>query len=512
MRRVAVIGGGVAGCFAATALAEAGAEVVLFEADPQLGGRFATRAPWHVDVGTEHLSLPREHGIHGIWSQYHTLRRELAAMGTAGYLTPARTQELLFRGAKGQRAAAEIGACVRDSWLPTPLSQGAIFNNPALAAVARAAGPAAQARLLRGLLTVYGWNREVDPQRYADRTVADLLRGWPPAVAGLFEALTHAGFFGDADQVDLAAFQTGVSYYAYERPDASAFDLLTADSERVLFAPLAERLRAAKAEIRLSLPVERLLHEGGRVAGVATAAGEERFDAVIATLPPVALRALAARSGLDAVLGPDNLPGGWPSVIVRLLFRAAPKADRADTGVIANQEAQAFFWVSRVVTPYLLWAWRTGGSAVELHLYGRAAREAATQTSAQTISQLTTFAEENWPELRGTFIAGDVQQNRADHVAFERGTFGRVPPPDPGIPGLYLAGDWVRPPHTCLYLERATVTGFEAARAAATALGLDVSRIPPVEPPSPPAASVRQLRRLTGAARRLRDRFAPRNP
>lgn len=509
MTRIAVAGGGVAGAFAATALAEAGAQVVLFEAEARLGGRFATLAPWHVDVGTEHLSLPREHGIHGIWSQYHTLRRELANMGTSGYLTPAPTQELLFTGADNRRRTAEIGKVVRDSWLPTPLSQGEIFRDAGLAAALRAAGPAAQARLLRGLLTVYAWNREVDPMRYADRTVADLLDGWPPAVAGLFEALTHAGFFGDADQVDLGAFQTGVAYYAYERPDASAFDFLSADSDRVLFAPLAARLQAAGAEIRFATPVDRFLVDGG-VRGVVSGAGEERFDAVVSALPPVVLRDVAARSGLGALLNADNLPGGWPSVIVRLLFRAAPAEQRASTGVISRQEAQAFFWVSRFVTPYLLWAWRTGGSAVELHLYGSRAKQALLERDDATIAQSVSFIEANWPELRGTFITGEVQANRADHVAFERGTFARVPPPDPGIPGLYLAGDWVRPPHTCLYLERATVTGYEAARAAARATGLDATRIPPVEPALPPDNAVRALRRVTGAARRLRDRLAPR--
>jgi carotenoid phi-ring synthase / carotenoid chi-ring synthase len=67
-KRVAVVGGGLAGLASAYELSKRGFEVTLLERSPQLGGKIAS---WTVDVNGH--SMQMEHGFHGFFPQYYNL-------------------------------------------------------------------------------------------------------------------------------------------------------------------------------------------------------------------------------------------------------------------------------------------------------------------------------------------------------------------------------------------------------------------------------------------------------
>lgn len=67
---VAVVGGGVAGLAAATALAERGARVTLYEREQALGGRLAGWPVTLADGSTATMSR----GFHAFFRQYYNLR------------------------------------------------------------------------------------------------------------------------------------------------------------------------------------------------------------------------------------------------------------------------------------------------------------------------------------------------------------------------------------------------------------------------------------------------------
>ena len=72
-RRVAVVGGGVAGLSAAIHLAEAGLPVELYERFDVLGGKVKG---WDTVLpGGQGGTQPVEHGMHGWWTHYHNFRR-----------------------------------------------------------------------------------------------------------------------------------------------------------------------------------------------------------------------------------------------------------------------------------------------------------------------------------------------------------------------------------------------------------------------------------------------------
>ena len=82
--RVAVIGGGIAGLAAATALAERGIAVTVLERDPQLGGRLSG---WDT-VLTDGSTVTMSRGFHAFFRQYYNLRALLrrADPGLSGFV------------------------------------------------------------------------------------------------------------------------------------------------------------------------------------------------------------------------------------------------------------------------------------------------------------------------------------------------------------------------------------------------------------------------------------------
>ena len=89
--RVVVVGGGLAGMAAATALAERGYAVTLLEAASHLGGKIGG---WEVEALGERF--PVEHGFHGFFDQYYNLRDLLGAAGALADLSPSDGYPVLF--------------------------------------------------------------------------------------------------------------------------------------------------------------------------------------------------------------------------------------------------------------------------------------------------------------------------------------------------------------------------------------------------------------------------------
>ncbi|HLY28232.1 MAG TPA: FAD-dependent oxidoreductase, partial [Aggregatilineales bacterium] len=87
--RVVVVGAGLAGLTAALHVAERGLSVLVLDADPErAGGRLRGGPPVTLEAKNSPLespaqrwSFPGEHGIHGVWQQYHNLRALLSREG-----------------------------------------------------------------------------------------------------------------------------------------------------------------------------------------------------------------------------------------------------------------------------------------------------------------------------------------------------------------------------------------------------------------------------------------------
>jgi isorenieratene synthase len=98
-----------------------------------------------------------------------------------------------------------------------------------------------------------------------------------------------------------------------------------------------------------------------------------------------------------------------------------------------------------------------------------------------------------FPELRGHEIRHLLRRNEPTHTLFGLGPADRHLGIETPWNSLYCCGDWVRHPSPSLFMERAAVTGIEAANAVLRARGLPTWPLLDTLPPEPLARSIERL-------------------
>ncbi|MFD7159644.1 hydroxysqualene dehydroxylase HpnE [Kribbella sp. NPDC059898] len=284
MRRVAVVGGGLAGITAALSLADAGCAVVLLEGRPKLGGlthSFERGGRW-IDNGqhvflrccTSYLRLLERLGVR---DQVH-LQRRLDVPVLSG-------------------RHAGVGR-IRRNGMPAPLHLG-----PALMSY-RWLTMAERIAAVRGALAM----GRVD--RTAAETDAQSFGAWlaahgqdARAVEALWELIGIATLNARADDASLAVAATVFQLGLLERSDAADIGWSTAPLQQLHGDAAARALTAAGAAVRLRARVRSLdaKQDGWAIEG-------ETYDDVVLAVPPDDAAGLLPD---DAV----ELPDGWAAAL-----------------------------------------------------------------------------------------------------------------------------------------------------------------------------------------------------
>jgi isorenieratene synthase len=164
-----------------------------------------------------------------------------------------------------------------------------------------------------------------------------------------------------------------------------------------------------------------------------------------------------------------HFPSGVPTAIIRLWFENQPKRV-AEAGIYTGDFVMDnFFWLNQLQPAYAAWAGQTGGSAVEMHIYGPP--ELLAQPDAVLLARVITDTYRAHPELRGYLLHSVLRRNPASHTLFSIGQPGNHLAVETPWPDVFACGDWVYHPAPVLYLERATTTGLAAANALLVSLG-----------------------------------------
>ncbi|WP_437096949.1 FAD-dependent oxidoreductase [Streptomyces sp. enrichment culture] len=448
----AVVGGGVAGLAAATALAERGVAVTLYERQPFLGGRVGG---WPVDL-SDGTPVTMSRGFHAFFRQYYNLRGLLR-----------RTDPGLERLTGLPDYPLRHSGGLRDGFRHIPRTP----PWSALAFVAlspsfglrdlRRVNPAAALPLLDVRVPeVY--------ERLDGVSAHDFLEAvrFPPAARHLAFEVFSRSFFADPRQLSAAEMALMFHIYFLGSAEGLLFDVPDAPFPAALWEPLAGYLLRHGAEIRTSTAVETIVPAGDGGHEVATADGARRHDTVVLALDAAGLRSLVARSGRlgdgpwrERVARLRNAP---PFLVTRLWLDRPVAPERP--GFLGTGGYGSLDNVSvpeRYEDEAARWAARTGGSVVELHAYALppgASREAEQKRLVDQLHRV-------YPETRGAGIVDARHEWRSDCPLFPVGGYADRPTVRTPDPGVVVAGDLVRTDLPVALMERAATTGFLAANA-----------------------------------------------
>ncbi|MGX1274131.1 FAD-dependent oxidoreductase [Streptomyces phaeoluteigriseus] len=448
----AVVGGGIAGLAAATALAERGVHVTLHEREPVLGGRLAGWPTGLADGSTVTMSR----GFHAFFRQYYNLRGLLR-----------RTDPGLRRLKGLPDYPLRHSGGVQDGFRRVPRTPpwsalGFVALSPTfgLRDLVRMNPVAALPLLDVRVPDVY--------ERLDDVSAHEFLRSvrFPEAAHHLAFEVFSRSFFADPRALSAAEMVLMFHIYFLGSAEGLLFDVPDEPFPAALWDPLAGYLHGHGAELWTGTSVEAV--EPTRDGGFLVAAGgeERRYDTVVLALDTAGLRSLVAGSPRLADAGWRERVAGLrtapPFLVSRLWLDRPVAADRpgflgtSGYGTLDNVSV-----LDRWEGEAARWAARTGGSVVELHAYALPEGSAREAEQRRLVAQLHRV----YPETRAATVVDARHEWRADCPLFPVGGYGDRPTVRTTDPGLVVAGDLVRTDLPVALMERAATSGFLAANA-----------------------------------------------
>ena len=446
-RRVAVVGGGLAGLRAATVLGERGFGVQLFEKAGHLGGKIGAW-PHQLADGT---TVEVEHGFHAFFPQYYNLRRFLDEVGASSSFRPIEDYRILVRG------GSSYG--FRDLDTTPVLNILAMLKTPML----RPRDLLTRPRLAR-LAALLAYDPERTFERYDDVSfdafadAADL----PPALRLVFYTFARA-FFATPDRMSAAEVIKSFHFFYLSHDLGLLYDYPADTYGRTVLEPIRARLAALGATLRLGTEVGAIAagDDGFQVSG-------EPFDYLVLAPDVVGARAIAESSPDLHRLAPralaklGALEPSQPHAVLRLWIDRPSGADLPGFVITAKETLlDSITFYHRVEETSAAWAARTGGSVLELHCY-------AVPDAVPESQIASTLKDELWghlPALRGSRILGEHLQVNRNFTAFHTGMHARRPAVETEDARLVLAGDWVALPVPAMLMEGAVTSGLLAANA-----------------------------------------------
>ena len=463
--RIAVVGAGLGGIGAASALSERGFSVVLYERNPYLGGKIGA---WKVPVAGGEQTV--DHGFHAFFRQYYNLNRFLDRLGLReGF---AEIEDYLIIDGDGREHRF-----------------GEVETAPALNIVDL------------GRRGFYRW-RDVIRKATRSRLTAfvqfDMERTYEELDGITFERFCNEAalpaelrvsfrtfaraFFSDEADLSTADVLRAFHFYYLSHDHGLMYDYPVGDYEDKILAPIRAHLEQHRVDIRLGAPVEEIARGKRRRFSIA---GEEYDWVVIAADVP----------GVQNIIGAS----AW--------MREAAPDFVDDVGALRASHGYAIWrmWVDRDVRPGLptfinvdrkrvldsvtlyhrvteearAWAETHGGAVLELHSYALPA-DIGDESEVRRV-----FLEEleaYFPEVADVRIVDEVLQVRRDFPAFFPGQRAHRPAPRGPIEGLLLAGDWVRLPYPMTHMEAAYTSGLICANEIFGRHGLQLEPIDTVAP------------------------------
>jgi isorenieratene synthase len=454
--RVAVIGAGLAGMGAACDLSERGLSVTLMERNPYLGGKVGA---W-TETADDGSELEVEHGFHAFFRHYYNLNALLDRTGVRPHMRAIEDYLILehdgtpwsFKDVETTPVLNLIALCrrglyrVRDILFTRALHEMDVF-------------------LSYDRETIFAELDAVSYREFAER--AEL----PPKLRLVFNTFARA-FFADDDRLSMAELIKSFHFYYLSHDHGLIYEYPAGDYQQTVLRPFRAYMEARGVEIRLGHTCSTLQVDargGLQVDG-------ESFDHVV-----LATTSQGARGIVEAS---PTLREAAPETSERLLAQRSSQRyavlrlwiDRdVREGLpvfVSTQRRQVLDSVTfyhRITDAGRRHHLASGGGAVlELHCYA-VPDDLDDAAVARSLEQELLHY---FPELRGFRARHQVLQVRDDFTAFHIGMAATRPETATEVPGLHLAGDWVKLPCPAMLMEAAATSSLLATNAVLAAHGL----------------------------------------
>ncbi|NVB41708.1 FAD-dependent oxidoreductase [Pseudenhygromyxa sp. WMMC2535] len=444
---IVIIGGGFAGLAAAVRLVDSGRKVLVLEATKAGGGRSRS---FHDKVTGREI----DNGQHLMMGCYHETLSFLKAIGTPI------DQAIHFQRNLGLTMIKPGGGRIELACppLPAPLHLAAgLLGMRGLGVLHRTAA-------LRAGLMLQGEIMRPDDNETCDAWLRRL--GQTQAVRGAFwEPLIWAVLNDDPLVASAAMLLTVIERAFMSTRDASRLAIPRLPLSELYVDRSVALIRERGSEVRFASPARQIeLDSDGRVSGVILKSGETiATTEVISAVPPHAMLELLPAPAREDLVFRDVARLESSPIVNLWVSLDRPILDRAFVGLIASP---------------LHWLWDRDRVEAGVDAGSRAAPSRGPSLLSVTISGARSFVNDQPEALRELFV-GElgrffpqgptpeilgfrvVKEKRAT-ISHAAGTYRRRPETRSPIPGLLLAGDWVRTglPAT---IESAVQSGHDAA-------------------------------------------------
>ncbi|HVU11733.1 MAG TPA: FAD-dependent oxidoreductase [Phototrophicaceae bacterium] len=499
---VTIIGGGIAGLTAAAHLAERGIPPLVLEADQlYAGGRLSGGDPETFEYGGQTWSFPTEHGIHALWGGYGNMRATLERF-TNTQVRASDGEEWINRWRRAVRRV-EAGTAVRSRWLPAPFHYLQLLFRPRFWSTITPLDFLSLPGFLASLLWTVGYDPIMEESALDGLMMHEYFRGWTPNLRATFIGLGKNLLAAPEDSISVTAFIAALRFFTMLRRDTWHPYYFPANSNTALICPLIDAIEQRGGKIQYGATALGLQRSGDcwRVSVEDQAVGGRRAvvteNVILALDAPAAQRLLYATGTTSPEARRLRFPGSVRTTTARLWFDREPTHGSTGGMFTGDFAFDNFFWLHKMQDEFRRWNAQTGGSAVELHLYGSDAQN--NEPDKLILIRAVDELQRAFPELRGHYVHGAVRRNSKSHTQFRVPTAASLHVNTPWE-HLYACGDWIGYPTPSLWMERSCTTAIAAANMIIAARGGDP--FPLVEPPKPEALA-RGLQALVKGGRRL---------
>lgn len=444
-RKVAVIGGGLAGVSSAICLADRGFEVKIFEKENYLGGKIGS---WPVKF-EDNYSTNVEHGFHAFFRQYYNLRNLLNKIDALKYLIPI-DDYLIMTRALGNYSFKEIKTVPIENILSMRkagiYSFSDIVKNPKF----------------NRLTTLLNYDKEKTFERFdhiSFKKFADDVN-LPQQIRLMFTTFSRA-FFAEPHLISMAELIKSFHFYFLSNDLGLIYDVLNDDFEKTLWNPARNFLNKYKVTISLNSQINLFKKDGDSFL-----LNEEKFDYVIIASDVKGTRQIIKSS--------EYLKNEHPSFfnqMINLKQSQRYSVLRIWVDKDVREEIPFFIFTDALkildsVTVYHRmekssreWAEKASGGIFELHSYALPDDFPEKEVRNQLLKEFEYY----FPEITGYKIKYEYLQVRDDFTAFHTDLFKNRPGVKTNINNLFLTGDWVQLDCPAMLMEAATTSALYAA-------------------------------------------------